>query len=275
MILLNSSNPWLSIKNKIAIFIMSFSGDEGCLFQCVRALEKLSPRYDFEIFVIDDGHSPLENIPENVHYSKSFFNRNGNLNGTECAHGMLMEMLRCARACGAEYVMKVDSDMIIRNLDNFLHPLSINPEQVIGFKLNPSMNYAAGVSYLLPVNGLYETIKKFGIWFNDEKEKEWFAPHCPEDWAISRCVASVNGYPLYQFNQADNPQNWLMSPFNFDDVQINDTGIIIPRLTFVRFRLYDFVNFGNRYQLKCDNPREVAAMCMKEFLDFEELCQSR
>ena len=275
MILLNSSNPWLSIRNKIAIFIMSFSGDEGCLFQCVRALEKLSPRYDFEIFVIDDGHNPLENIPENVHYSKSFFNRNGNLNGTECAHGMLMEMLRCARACGAEYVMKVDSDMIIRNLDNFLHPLSINTEQVIGFKLNPSMNYAAGVSYILPVKGLYETIKKFGIWFNDEKEKEWFAPHCPEDWAISRCVASVNGYPLYQFNQADNPQNWLMSPFNFDDVQINDTGIIIPRLTFVRFRLYDFVNFGNRYQLTCDNPREVAARCMKEFNDFEDLCQSR
>lgn len=273
MIHLNTSNPWLSIKNKIAIFIMSFSGDEGCLFQCVRALEKLSPRYDFEIFVIDDGHNPIKNIPQNVNYSKSFFNRNGNLNGAECAHGMLMEMLRCARECGAEYVMKIDSDMVVRSLDRFLMPLSFNPEQVIGFKLNPLMNYAAGVSYIFPVKGLYEAIKKFGIWFKEEEEKEHFAAHCPEDWAISRCVSSVNGYQLYQFNQVDRPQYWLMAPFNFEEMKIGENGISIPRLTFVRFRMYDFVNFGNRYQLKCENPREIAADCMKEFNNFEEICQ--
>ena len=264
------STPWQSKRNKIAIFFMAFSGDTQCLKQAVRAINRLKDRYDFEIFVLDDANSPMTDVPAGCKKSLSFFNRNGNLNGAECAHGMLIHMLRCARDCKAEYILKVDSDMIIKDLDNFLRPLEYNREQVIGFKLSPQMNYVAGVCYLLPVNALYETIKHFRAWFNHELTKEDCPKHCPEDWAITRSVSTINNIPLLQYNQVDESQNWLMSPFNYTETKISDDAIDIPNLSLARFSMYDFVNFGNRHQIESEKPREIAATCMKRFNDFLE-----
>ena len=266
-----SSNPWLSKRNKIAIFFMAFRGDTQCLAESIRAIRRLPSKYDFEIFILDDANNPLTDVPTGCYRTMSYFNRNGNLNGAECAHGMLMTMLRCARECGAEYILKVDCDMIIKDLNNFLRPLEYNREQVIGFKLNPFMNYVAGVCYLLPVNALYNTIRYFSTWLHDEKQKEDYPKHCPEDWAITRAVSMINDIPLLQYNQVDKPENWMMAPFNYNELKFNDNSdFIIPDLTMVRFAMYDFINFGNRYQLKIENAREVAASCMQQFNDFLE-----
>ena len=96
---------WNTVKGKIAVVIMSFSGDKPCLNECLRGIElQKSKGYNIEVFIIDDANNPLELSEEQlkqVHYRKSYFNRNGNLNGTQCAIGMLMEMVRCARECNA------------------------------------------------------------------------------------------------------------------------------------------------------------------------------
>ena len=268
--ILNYANPWQPIRNKVAIFYMAFSGDTQCLIESVRSIKRLSSKYDFDIFIIDDIASPLKEIPSGCHRYFSFFFRNGNLNGAECAHGMMMSMLTCARKCRAEYILKVDSDMIVKDLDSFLRPLDYDREQVIGFKLNPNMNYAAGVCYLLPVNALYNAIRCFNSWLIKEQEREDYPQHCPEDWAITRSVSMINNIPLLQYNQVDKQEHWMMAPFNYDEVKLNDDEIRIPNLSLLRFSMYDFVNFGNRFQLHEENARDVAAGCMKRFNDFLE-----
>ena len=259
------------IAGKIAVILMTFADDEGCLTQCFRYLTKQQSTYNLEFFVLDDARKPLKNIPANVHYWKTHFDRQCNLNGQECAHGMLIEMLKIARMSKAEYIMKVDCDMCIRDLENFLSPLKENPLQVVGFKLHEKMNYCAGVTYVLPVVGLFNAVVNFCAWYARQRELSSiveFAPYCPEDWAITRCVADVNDWTLFQWDNSYevSPENWLMSPFNFAEVKKD--GSISP-LTFSRFQLYDFVNFGNRFQLSCDNPRTFAADCMKAFADFD------
>lgn len=272
---------WKPIEGKIAVFIMSFSGDSECLIQCLRGIDEQKKRgYNLEVFVIDDANNPLELTEEqlaNVHYKKSYFPRNGNLNGTQCAQGMLMEMLRCCRECKAQYVMKVDSDMYIRTLERFLKPLEEDPNKVIGFKLSKDMCYCAGVTYILPVTGLYKAIKDFYDWFKSEKaNQDKYIQYCPEDWAITRCVTSVNNYTMCQWDNSTNPENWLLAPFNFREIEADGT---INPLCFSRFTMYDFVNFGNRYELdqecKCESllakksQRQIAAHFMKSFIDFD------
>ena len=187
---------------------------------------------------------------------------------------MLIEFLRIARESKAEFIMKVDCDMVIRNLDRFLQPLQENANSVIGFKLNPRMNYAAGVTYILPSQGLYNAIRSFYSWYEEERvsSKEW-AAHCPEDWAITRSVAALNNYTLLQWENSINPHTWLLAPFCYSE--LNDDGSINP-VCLSRYTIYDFVNFGNRHELehrtellKNHTQREVAAHCMQKFVEFD------
>lgn len=249
---------------------MTFKGDEDCLCQCLRALKnQQSIGHNLEIHILDDNNNPIEKVYDFIDYKykQTFFRRNGNLNGAECTHGMLIEMARIARESRAEYIMKVDSDMFIRSLDNFLYPLEEDNKQVIGFQLKSTMNYCAGVTYILPSSGLYNAVKGFHNWFKDAEQNDPdFIDHCPEDWAISRCVAQINNFTMLQYNNWSNHENWLLSPFVFKEIRSD--GSLSP-LTLSRFQIYDFVNFGNRYELDCDNPREVAANCMKKFADFD------
>lgn len=272
---------WKPVAGKIAVFIMCFRGDKECLTQCLRGIELQRRKgYNMEVFVIDDANNPLELTEEllaKIHYRKSYYPRNFNLNGKPCAHGMLMDMLRCARESQAQYILKVDSDMYIRSLARFLTPLEEAPNSVIGFRLSKEMDYCAGVTYLLPVAGLYKAIKDFTTWYkNEQNTNKRYIEHVPEDWAITRCVASVNNYTMYQWDNSTNPENWLLAPFNFREVEPD--GSINP-LCYTRFCMYDFVNFGNRYELdkecKCEKllqektPRQIAAKFMKGFIDYD------
>jgi hypothetical protein len=125
------------------------------------------------------------------------------------------------------------------------------------------MNYAAGVTYLLPSKGLYNAIKNFQMWYKEEQNT---SPHCPEDWAITRCMATVNNYTLYQWDNYSDPQQWLLTPFNFTDIKSGNFS-----LSFAKCAMYDFVNFGNRHELNVENPREVAADIMQRFIDYDLL----
>lgn len=124
------------------------------------------------------------------------------------------------------------------------------------------MNYAAGVTYILPSQGLYNTIRNFHTWYKEEQEnsKEWVA-HCPEDWAITRSVAACNGYTLWQWENAVNPHTWLLVPYSYQEISVNGT---VSPLSYSRYSMYDFVNFGNRHEITntTTNAREFAAHCM-------------
>ena len=271
------SDPYQMERGKFAFCIFTFGGDAGCLATCVERLHMLTYPTHFDVHVFDDAEHPLQSIPYGVNYHKTYFHRNGNLNGTECAQGMLMAMLQAARESHAEYICKIDSDMLVLNFSRFMKPLEENPLSVVGFKLNARMNYAAGVCYILPVAGLYKAIRGFHAWYEEESACPDFAPHSPEDWAITRAVSALNDYPLIQFNQVDNPSSWLLSPFNYDEIMLDDTSgeIHIHPLINQRFLIYDFINFGNRYQIARPDARDIAATCMAKYLTFLKDCSRR
>lgn len=265
-------------NGKIAVVILAFSGDNLCLKQCIRGIEEQQKKgYNLQIFILDDANSPLpQEEYKNYNYRKTYFSRNNNLNGTECSLGMLMEMVRISRQSNAEYIMKVDSDMYIRSLDRFLEPLKTNKNTVVGFRLNKLMNYVAGVTYILPSQGLYNTVRNFSNWYKNEQENsKQFIAHCPQDWAITRCTADTNNYVLWQWENAVNPNSWLLVPFSYKEV--NEDGTIHP-LSIIRYTMYDFINFGNRHELyynwKCKKvdvteARYIAGYYMQNFIQFD------
>lgn len=283
---------WTTTPGKIATVIMTFSGDAMCLQQCLRGLEEQKKKgYDLDIYIIDDAASPITNTNDikvditqhklhcgahSYSYKQSHFNRNFNLNGTECAMGIIMEMIRCSRESGAQYVMKVDSDMYIRNLNRFLAPLNDNPDSVIGFKLSKDMNGVAGVTYLLPAKGLYKALKGFHKWWKLAEKEPGFMKHCPEDWAITCCTSYINDFTLVQWDNYTDPETWLLCPFNFADMSENGT---VGALYYTKYSMYDFVNFGNRFEMREINklaklilaydPRQVAGISMQRFIDFD------
>lgn len=57
----NYTDWWKPIKGKIAVVIMTFKGDGGCLQQCLRGLEVQKQRgRDIEVYILDDSNNPLE-----------------------------------------------------------------------------------------------------------------------------------------------------------------------------------------------------------------------
>jgi hypothetical protein len=158
--------------------------------------------------------------------------------------------------------------MYIRSLKRFLQPLLTSDKLVLGFRLNNVMNYVAGVTYILPTEGLYNAIRNFCTWYKEEQENstEWIQ-HAPEDWAITRAVAACNGYTLWQWDNAQNPSTWLLVPYNYNEVSTSST---VSPLTLARYSMYDFVNFGNRHEITQNStPRKFAADCMKHYIDFD------
>ena len=256
------------IQGKIAVCIFTYNGDKQCLVECLRAIQKQKKKgLDLDIYILDDGFNPIQNPPTGYQYRRTYFNRNGNLNGIQCAQGMLLEMVKISRQSQCQYIMKVDSDMIIRDLTEFLSPLNQDKNSVIGFRLNEYMDYCAGVTYILPAIGLYKTLKGFIKWYREENKPQNF--HCPEDWAITRAVTIINDFQMVQWDNTPTVSSefWLMAPFNFK--QRKTDGRISP-ISLSRFQLYDFVNFGNRYQIKEGDPHQISAQCMRTFNDFDE-----
>lgn len=97
--------------------IFAYSGDALPLIECVSRLVALG----IETWVFDDAGHPL---PGNVQgklwqlgaaYDRTTFERNRNLNGTECCKGMLRAML----STGDDVFLKIDADTLLVNPSTF------------------------------------------------------------------------------------------------------------------------------------------------------------
>jgi len=60
---------------------------------------------------------PMQSIPENVIYTKTAFNRNGNLNGKECLIGMMHEYENIFCYDNYDWCIKIDPDVYVNHLD--------------------------------------------------------------------------------------------------------------------------------------------------------------
>lgn len=92
--------------------IYCYREDYKCLDLCIGQIRKADP--DARIFLFDDGAAPLakKDIPRgsDIFYKKTYFCRNGNLNGLECVRGMLSCMQDIP---GKDPVIKIDSDTLL------------------------------------------------------------------------------------------------------------------------------------------------------------------
>jgi hypothetical protein len=103
----------------VCAVLFSYSGDAGLVVHtAARALE-----LGCTVTIADDSRSPM---PEDAcdrlrtigcRVLATDFNRKGNLNGTECAVGMLDTFRDAAAAHGADTIIKLDPDMWLGSLN--------------------------------------------------------------------------------------------------------------------------------------------------------------
>ena len=143
---------------KFCFVYFSYKEDAYLLGQSLRALRMLPRRLanQSNIFVYDDAQNALPYAPNACHYSKTFFNRKGNLNGCECVEGMLFCMLEAARLSGADVVIKIDSDIILNNL-NWIKDFN-SLQSHIGFQIQ-NQSHVSGCCYSLPTSALVKMLK--------------------------------------------------------------------------------------------------------------------
>lgn len=103
---------------KIGIVYFTYGGDAEFLGLSLAGLEMLRKQTgdEVEVFVFDDAAAPLAVVPEGVVYEQTSFAREGNLNGVACVDGML-EAYAKAFERGADWVIKIDSDVVLNDVD--------------------------------------------------------------------------------------------------------------------------------------------------------------
>lgn len=140
----------------IAIVYFSFYKDKALLLQSLRAIPRLTKdgRDTITTFVFDDASSPIGPEPfagAEVRYSTTDFPRGGNLNGTTCVLGMAACFRNIFDALSPDWLIKVDSDVFINDLE-FLR--NLDPTTVGGSGSFSELHFAHGCLYAISAYGL-------------------------------------------------------------------------------------------------------------------------
>lgn len=103
----------------VALVYFTYERDAELLGMSLQALPQLRSREGDEVsvFVFDDANAPLAVVPEGVVYEQTSFDRKGNLNGLECIDGMLALYESVFERTGAEWIVKLDCDTYLNDLD--------------------------------------------------------------------------------------------------------------------------------------------------------------
>lgn len=147
---------------KFVFCIFSYGEDAYMLGQCVRALRRLGATRS-NTYIFDDANNPLPYPIPNTQYRQTTFNRNGNLNGTECVDGELLCMYEASKETNAHVVVKVDSDVIINSLEWVTNNDFMNSHcgfRVCGKSHNNGACYSLPSWSLVPMLRLLKTIPK-------------------------------------------------------------------------------------------------------------------
>lgn len=153
--------------------IFCFSGDALPLRECIKGAiaAGLVP------YVFDDSHAPLPRhmvtwIQENGgHHILTTFDRNGNLNGTECAVGIVRSMIHAMILCRSKLAVKLDSDTIILDASPFLEistgvcSLEVNRREAFGCCYSLTMAAAVEVYISLSEGEIVDDVPEdLAIW---------------------------------------------------------------------------------------------------------------
>lgn len=196
----------------VVFVIFTYRDDAYLLGQCLRALRMIQERapYRTDVFVYDDEKNALPYAPRDCHYLLSNFNRNGNLNGDDCIRGELLSMKHAAKESNADIVVKVDSDVIINNLD---WCVDFQPKDShIGFKFR-NQEHISGCCYSLPADAIFKM-------YQLSKTKS-FGCNFPESIAMSILSREVGLKHVMHDCTPNNKELWRACSLLKDDITDN------------------------------------------------------
>lgn len=108
---------------RLGICMFTYANDFDLVNINLQHLLKLKEKYkgthQIDIFILDDYNNPFKQPIEieSVNYAQTDFKRNGNLNGIDCVCGQLYSFNNIVSATKCDYVIKLDSDTVIKNFD--------------------------------------------------------------------------------------------------------------------------------------------------------------
>lgn len=195
---------------KFCFVYFSYRYDAYLLGQSLRSLRMLPKRLanKSNIFVYDDAQNALPYAPNACRYNLTHFNRNGNLNGTECVDGMLFCMLEAAKKTNADVIIKIDSDIIINNMD---WVKDFNPLQShIGFQIQ-GQSHVSGCCYSLPSSALVRMLKAL--------KNEPISKDIPESILITRLSQKVGLDKVLHECDSSNDDLWRASSIEKKEIE--------------------------------------------------------
>lgn len=144
---------------KLALCYFTYSKDKPLLELSLRSiarLKRLRPDVETTIYVVDDGKSPIETLPDGVdYYLKTSWDRKGNLNGVENFYGML-ETYKEILKDGHDWVVKIDCDTYVNDWD-WLDNVDGEKTASVGMYIN--RYFQNGCLYALSAKGVEEIDK--------------------------------------------------------------------------------------------------------------------
>lgn len=144
---------------KLALCYFTYSKDKPLLELSLRSVERLKrlrPDVETTVYLIDDGKSPIETLPDGAdYYLKTFWDRKRNLNGVENFYGMLETYKEIIKG-GYDWVVKIDSDTYVNDwdwLDN------IDGEKTVSVGMYNHLWYPHGCLNAISAKGVAEIAK--------------------------------------------------------------------------------------------------------------------
>lgn len=99
----------------IALVFFTYEADAPLLSLAVQAAPRLRAQgHQVTVYVFDEAEHPLATVPEGVQYTRTIFNRCGNLNGLECITGMASIFAELATK--HTWIVKADCDTFVNQL---------------------------------------------------------------------------------------------------------------------------------------------------------------
>lgn len=252
------AGPAFDHDSIFAVCIFAYGGDSRALGQCLRGLELTRAAWPgLRVLVFDDGFSPLPYVPACDYYERTYFPRQGNLNGVPAVQGELICERQAARMFGAVAVVKLDCDTIVRDWGWMMDQFRLGWPLVgqVGCKLTDDMDWASGMCNAMRADILHDVLKISGT--------AGMRSGIPEDIGVTACVQAA-GYEVRLIRQDKDyvrGYDGICTGYDYQNKGNSWNGWHI-------YRAYPIVTFGNRNFLKDkERARDIVGEQMEKFLD--------
>lgn len=265
---------------KLAFIYFTYLCDQLMLEYSIDSINRLKQFYDIDIFVVDDSNAPMTNIPSGVIYSKSTFNRNGNLNGKDCLIGIIKEYKKIFDYHNYDWCIKIDPDVYVNHLD-WLDSIPSNKQfYQIGVQSDLRKNkfnepyICYGCFHGLNNNGLINLIKNMNnLQYYIDSTNEYDKNRIAEDYFSCRMICedndSINFYINDNFKNIykhtiDNI-NKMYFDFKFED----NHNIFIKNMPNKFMHNFFAITFKSIWRSYNSNYKRYDAQCrMKKYMEF-------